>query len=415
MAALENAHALIVGIANYKKINPLPPTVLKDAQDIYNLLVSPQQCGYVSDNVQLLLDSHATQDAMQEALSQLAQRSNSESSVLLYISSHGGQVEFGPNAGEYLLPVDADCTSGSSLAQTAISGTEFTEALRAIPARKLVVIFDCCHAGGIGQPKEVNAPVLKGGFSKSYDDVLKQGQGRVILASSSSNEQSYILEGATNSLFTQHLLDGLRGEAIGAGGVIRILDLFNYLQPKVIKDHPNQNPILKAEIRDNFPIALYLGGEKSATPMPSVPPSDDYNYDVFISYHSKGSDKVWVRKTLLPYLESKGLKVNVDIRFPLGVPTITCMENAVQQSRYTLAILSPNYLESSFADFESLIAQHLGKEQSQNRLIPLLYEFCSPRLGIRYLYMLDLTDDEEFETQMERLVYQLKQPHSSSH
>ena len=56
MPALENAHALIVGIANYQKINPLPATVLKDAQDIYNLLVSPNYGGYVPDNVQLLLD-----------------------------------------------------------------------------------------------------------------------------------------------------------------------------------------------------------------------------------------------------------------------------------------------------------------------------------------------------------------------
>jgi hypothetical protein len=409
MPNLENAHALIVGIANYKKTKPLPATVLKDAQDIYNLLVSPNHCGYVADNVQLLLDSQATQTNLRQALGILAQRSNAESSVLLYISSHGGQVEFGPQAGEYLLPVDADCTSGASLAQTAIAGTEFTEALRAIPARKLVVIFDCCHAGGIGQPKEANAPILKGGLSDSYYDVLKQGRGRVILASSRSAEKSYILPGATNSLFTQHLLDGLRGGAIAPGGVIRILDLFSYLQPKVTSGSPDQHPILKAEIEENFPIALYLGG-KSATPLPSALPPDSYDYDVFISYQGKEPDKSWVRKTLLPYLESEGLRVSLDIRFPLGVPTIKSMERAIQQSRYTLVILSPSYLESSFAEFENLIAQHWGLEQSKNRLIPLLREPCNPRLGLRILFMLDMTDEEEFDINMERLVYQLRQP-----
>ena len=37
MPAMDNAHALVIGIANYQHINKLPPIVLKDAEDIYNL------------------------------------------------------------------------------------------------------------------------------------------------------------------------------------------------------------------------------------------------------------------------------------------------------------------------------------------------------------------------------------------
>jgi Caspase domain/TIR domain len=406
---LENSQALILGIANYKKINPLPETVLKDAQDIYNVLVSPQHCGYLPDNVQLLLDAQATQAAIRQALADIAQRSNQDSTVFIYISSHGGQVEFGPHAGEYLLPVDTDYTSEVSIAQTAISGTQFTEALRTIPARKIVVVFDCCHAGGIGQPKESNVPTLKAGLPESYYDVLKQGRGRVILASSRSTEKSYVLPNAANSLFTQHLLDGLKGGAIGPGGIIRILDLFSYLQPKVTKDWANQHPILKAEVEENFPIALYLGG-KARTPLPTVSPADTHEYDVFISYRTKEADKTWVRKTLLPYLESQGLRVCIDFRFPLGVPLITSIERAIQCSRYTLVVLSPGYLESGYAEFENLVAQHLGLEESKYRLIPIIREECTPRLGLRILFLLDMTEEDEFETNMERLVYQLRQP-----
>ena len=197
---------------------------------------------------------------------------------------------------------------------------------------------------------------------------------------------------------------------IAPGGVIRILDLFSYLQPKVTQDFPNQHPILKAEIEENFPIALYLGG-KAATPLPTTLPQDDYAYDVFISYLDKDvADKTWVRKTLLPGLESQGLKVAIDTRFPLGEPKITCMQKSVEQSRYTLVILSPRYVESTFEEFENLMAQHLGLEESQYRLIPIMREECTPRLGLRILYLLDMTDEDEFETNMERLVYQLKQP-----
>ncbi|NEO94044.1 MAG: TIR domain-containing protein [Moorea sp. SIO3G5] len=409
---MDNAHALVVGIANYQNINQLPNTILQDAQDIYNLLIDPEYCSYSPERVQLLLDSQATKAALTEALANLAQQSNKDSTVLIYISSHGGQIEKGAYQGEYLLPVDTNLTSGGSLlAQTAISGDQFTEALRAIPARKLVVVFDCCHAGGIGQPKDVDGSTLKQGLPEKYYDSLTQGRGRVILASSRSSEKSYVLRDAENSLFTQHLLDGLQGGAIGSGGVIRILDLFNYLQPRVTSDQANQHPILKAEIEDNFPIARYLGG-KAETPMPLTLPSDDYEYDVFISYQARGEDKPWVRQALLPYLESQGLKVYLDIRFRLGVPIITSIEGAIERSRYTLVVLSPAYLQSSYAQFENVASEHWGLEESKYHLIPILRVECTPRLGLRMLPLLDMTDHDEFETNIKRLLYQLWQPPS---
>jgi len=410
---MNNAYALIVGIANYQAIRSLPQTILKDARDIYDLLTTPEYCGYLPDHVQLLLDSQATKAAITEALANLTRKSKEDSTVLIYFSSHGGQIEEGSDQGEYLLPVDTDFSSNESLVQTAISGNQFTEALRAIPAQKLVVIFDCCHAGGIAQPKTATAPVIKAGLPESYYDVLKEGQGRVILASSRSSEASYILQDAENSLFTQHLLAGLKGGAIGLGGVVRILDLFSYLQPKVTNDQAGQHPLLKAEIEENFAITLYQGG-KIQRQIPTASLADGYEYDVFISYRAKGQDKTWVRKTLLPYLESEGLRVYLEFYFPLGVPVISSMERAIQRSRYTLLVLSPAYLENSYREFEGLVAQHLGLEESQYRLLPIMCEKCIPRLGLRVLPLLDMTDEEEFETNIDRLVYQLRQPQSKS-
>jgi hypothetical protein len=178
---MDNAHALVVGIANYKAINPLPPTVLKDAQDVHDTLVNPNYCGYFPNNVQLLLDQEATGSALREALANLADRSDKDSNVFFYLSSHGGQVESGPHAGEYILPIDVDYTSDKTIADTAISGQAFTEALRAIPARKVTLVLDCCHSGGIGKPKVATAPTMKGGLPDSYYEQLKEGRGRVIL------------------------------------------------------------------------------------------------------------------------------------------------------------------------------------------------------------------------------------------
>src|SRR5215213_1895179 len=266
VSMLEHAYALVIGIATYQHINRLPLTVVKDAQDIYDILVDPQYCAYPSSNVRLLLDSQATQTALREELTLLAQRSDENSIVFFYISSHGGRIESGIHAGEYLLPVDTIYTSDSSIARTAISSDELTDALRAIPARKLIVAFDCCHSGGIGQPKDIATPLLRAGLSESYYDTLKAGRGRVILASSRGDEVSWVLPGTSNSLFTRHLLMGLRGGAPGSGGVIRIFDLFHYLQPRVTADQPNQHPIFKAELEENFPVALYRGGKAPLLP-----------------------------------------------------------------------------------------------------------------------------------------------------
>jgi len=253
---MNNAHALVIGIANYKYINKLPLAVLNDAQDIHDLLIDPQYCGYPKDNVQLLKDNEATQAAVRQALKDLASRSDKDGTVYLYISSHGGRVESGPYAGEYLLPVEAYTTSEDAIAKTSISDAEFTKALSKIPARKVVVVLDCCHAGGIGQPKDATAPTIKA-LPDSYYAKLAEGRGRVILASSRSDEVSYVPPDAKNSVFTRHLLDGLRGGAPGPGGVIRIFDLFRYVQPKVTADQPNQHPFFKAALEVDFPVALY--------------------------------------------------------------------------------------------------------------------------------------------------------------
>lgn len=129
MTTLNNCYALIAGIANYQKINPLPSTVLNDAKDIYSLLTEPSFCGYLIENVTLLLNEQATKSVLTQALTDLSTQTNTDSTVLIYFSGHGGKVEFGPHAGEYLLPVDTVYTSGASLAETAISGTQYTNEL----------------------------------------------------------------------------------------------------------------------------------------------------------------------------------------------------------------------------------------------------------------------------------------------
>ncbi len=417
MSVMNNAYALVVGIANYQTVNKLPSSVLKDAQDICELLVDPKHCGYPPENVQLLLDKEATHLALRQGLTKLSACSEEESTVLIYFSCHGGHIESGLYAGEYLLPVDVDCFSAHSLAETAISGTGFTAALRAIPAQKVIVIFDCCHAAGIGLPKDGSVPLLKAGLPESYYETLQTGRGRAILASSRSTEYSYVMPGADNSLFTQYLLTGLRGGISSEDGLIRIFNLFEYIQPRVTSDQPSQHPVFKAELEENFPVALYLGRQKRAL----LQSREEFRYDAYVSYARKEPDASLVWKTLVPRLEEAGLRVAVSgtVEEP-GVALILGIERAIEQSKRIVAVLSKTYLAGKWVHFQNVLAQTLGVEERQARILPIViekelvdeygYTNQQVRLGLRMLIPLVLTDPHTREHNLNRLVELLKRP-----
>jgi hypothetical protein len=409
MPFFENGHAVVVGIADYQNVSPLPRTVVDDATSTTATLIDSLTCAYRPAQVLQLLNGEATKDALRSALEEAAKKCDVESTFVFYVSSHGGQIEDGKHRGEYLLPVEARCQNDESLARTAISGRELSSWLGSIPARRLVAIFDCCHSGGIAQPKNPSFSQLKKGLSEQYYKQLAAGQGRVVFASCRESEQSYVRAGDINSVFTKHLLDGLRGFAPALGGVIRIFDLFHYLQPKVVSEQPIQHPVFKCEVEDNFPIAICTNG-KSKIPIPTETPKHQFKYDVFISYRQLEPDKSWVRNVLLPRLKAEGLRVCIDFEFPLGTYLIAEMERAVENSRYTLAVLSPAYLKSNFAELESILAEHLGLELSQRRLLAIMRERCKPRLGMRARLWLDMEMESEFDANIARLAYELRMP-----
>lgn len=410
MSWIDNAFALVIGIADYKYVRKLRPAVLKDAQGIYKLLIDPQRGGYKSDNVKLLLDNQATQTSIRQSLKNLATYCNEESNIFFYFSGHGGQIKYGPHSGEYLLPVDTIYPTDKSLSETAISDQEFTELLRAIPAHKALVIFDCCHAGGIGEPKDNSAPLLKQGLSERYYDILQAGKGCVIMASSLSTEVSWILPKAENSLFTQHLLKGLSGGIPSADGFIRVFNLFEYIQPRVTIAQPNQHPYFKAQLQDNFPVALNLGGKKSV----SSYIEQDYLYDAYVSFVDKGEDRKWVREILLPRLRDAGIRVVIsrDVEEP-GVSRLVSRERGMTQAKRTITVLSNEYLVNNWTTIENIMMQDRGIRRGEYLLLPIRIEPIDEeqlpeRLAI--LGFLDFTNTLELDYEFERLINALRKP-----
>jgi hypothetical protein len=269
MLGFEQGYALIVGIANYPNVSPLPPTVLKDARDIAAMLQRPDRAGYPSDQVKLLLNEQATKQGVLDGLKWLADSAKGDATATFYFSGHGANLPDGPNKGNYLVTYDTVLTGKPNYVKhnTILSSNELTAALNAIQTQKMITLLDACHSGGTGATKDglgVEEPALKTLDASAYEQ-LKQGSGRIIFASSKTDEVSFVMPGAANSLFTECMLEALDGKAKTDGdGTIRIFDVVSYVFTNVSQRQPKQHPIFKVNDLDaNFPMALYRGGEKA--------------------------------------------------------------------------------------------------------------------------------------------------------
>ncbi|MBN2004211.1 MAG: caspase family protein [Anaerolineae bacterium] len=252
-SSFNHGYALLIGVGA-----DLPVTV-KDATGIRDILVDQQRCAYPEPQVKLLTETQAHRQGVLDGLDWLIEQTQQdiESTAIVYFSGHGGLM---PDY--HLVPFGY---RPSDLPNTAISGVEFTDKLRAIQAKKVLVLLDCCHAGGIA---EVKAP----GFTKSpappgISQVLAAGSGRVVIASSRGDEFSYT--STPYSIFTQALREALAGYgAAERDGYAYISDIAMYVG-RVVPDRTKdrQHPILKLASADNFTVAYYASGAKSPLPL----------------------------------------------------------------------------------------------------------------------------------------------------
>lgn len=263
------AHALIIGVGDYidNRFSDLPATS-RDAKAIAAVLTDPARCGYSKEKVDILTGENATGPNIRQSLESLPQKTNAQSTVFVFFSGHGGRIRENGEYRAYICPREAD---PDNLSQTAISGEEFSNLLAAVPAQKMLVILDACHAGGSADLKSAGDETQwKSGFPDNYYEALSQGTGRVIVASSKEEQRSYVRPEGDFSVFTWHLREALRGNAgVRGDGLIHVLDVFHYVNEKVRADKPMQIPILKVRDLDlNFALALDKGG-KGAGDLPT--------------------------------------------------------------------------------------------------------------------------------------------------
>lgn len=371
MAVFEKGQALLIGVADYENISPLPSVITNDVEGIFQLLIDPSRCGYSFRNVQTLVDNQATKRAILEAFHALAQRCEPDSTALVYFSGHGGSIETGECAGQYLAPFDTDVNNAGLIPSTAISHEEFTDCLDAIPAKRVAVFFDCCHAGGIGTVKNGARFNLKG-LSDDYYELLSEGKGRAIFASSQADETSLILDGANNSLFTEALLLGLKGgAAYRPKKGVRILELSSYIQDYIADKSSKQHPVFKCSA-GNFTISLHQDVEEP--PPVAVPAKRQPQVGLKLQTRSGSVDRIQVavkRLENVPSIEERVLEKKEAILPPPINPLINPL---LQSSVMAIQGMGPTreeifkYLEGPFTRYLEEYDLYLNQKHRLVRL-----------------------------------------------
>lgn len=256
--------AVIIGVGA-----DLPVTV-QDAKALADLLVDPTRCAFPPDQVHLLIEASATRPAILATLDRLAQDSKPDTTTIVYFAGHGYRIQWpGQSEAFYLLPYGYNL---EDLPNTAISGIEFIGKLQAIQTKKLLVLLDCCHANNVGQQEANGVVAINSPLPPQIDDLLNEGSGQVILASSRADEYSHV--NTSYSEFAIALMEGLAGaDVIEKDGYVRVLDVALYVSRRVSnRTDDKQHPILKvANLEHNFTLAYYAGGSTEPLPLQSLP------------------------------------------------------------------------------------------------------------------------------------------------
>jgi hypothetical protein len=405
-----NAHALVIGVSQYRHIQPLPSVA--DAEDLAGVLRDPAACGYDPASVTLLQESDATREQILDELDRLGRTAGPDATALVYFSGHGGSW---PGGDSYLMPIEGEWGSSDRLEATAISSRLLGDKLAAIRAERLLVILDSCHAAGLAQPRgarparSTGSAANEGWVPALADSALGRlatGRGRAVMAAAGSDGSSYVLAGARHGLFTEHLIAGLRGAAGGSDGVVRVLDLYHHVQRNVVARFPAQRPVLKAEMEDNYAVALCPSAARPALTAAADP--SEFTYDVLLVCAPDDRDRAWAR-VFIRLLEERGVRVcTADLDAELGRARVLELDRLVSTSRFTLPVLTPRFSAGRFEELQTVLAQQLGVEDGIARLIPVVREPCEARLGLRALVHLDMIRDENVAPGIERLVRTLR-------
>lgn len=266
--------ALVIGVGSYANAPKLNvPITTQDAKEVAKVLKDVDYCGYPEHQVTLLHDSNANRNNILQTLDELAQRLKSDDTLFFFYSGHG-IYGCGDDESYYLTTHDSKVAEEYGVEgiidRSAISDQELLEKISKIKAKRIFLFFNACHAGAIvsgtlegSQPESYQGHNLP---EKLSSDLLKTGEGRVIITACREHQQSSFLNGANLTYFGNALTNGLKGNGISSRrGYISLFDLYEHIYTQVKFDaETKSNKTQEAELTIQkgigvMPVALHCG------------------------------------------------------------------------------------------------------------------------------------------------------------
>lgn len=265
--------AVIVGISRYKHHRLNLKYADRDAEELYNVLVTPNGGGFKQEHICKLTNEDATTGNITRALRSFLKKPAREDLVVIYFACHGTP-DFDRPGNVYLLSHDSD---PDDIAGTALPMREIDLSLKEnLHAEKVVVLVDACHSaaigGGIGRRNAIDDSTL---LNRYLQEISRAKGGLALLTSAEANEVSFEDSrwGGGHGVFTHYLLKGMRGAADTDGnGIITTGELFEYVRDNVKRatDY-KQHPLIGSNAFDrNLPIALVPQKRQTAEQLTSI-------------------------------------------------------------------------------------------------------------------------------------------------
>lgn len=226
-------HALVIGVGTYNDSRWDVPTAARDAEELAAVLRDQGAAAYPPLNVDLLTNQDATLAGVKAALGRLADRTQPESVVLISFTCHGAP---GDDELFYLATHDVRLTAAGTIARgTGLSTADLGRLLRAIRARRVLLLINACFAGLLS-PSLASGGIAAAGPAPVVgqllpdevgNELVNSGEGRAIIAAGRPDQRSYFLVGEEHSFFGGAVLAAFRG---GAGG---LFELYNAVYREV--------------------------------------------------------------------------------------------------------------------------------------------------------------------------------------
>ncbi|HEY0141355.1 MAG TPA: caspase family protein [Thermoanaerobaculia bacterium] len=246
-------YAIVVGVSEFQNSSYNLRYAAKDASDFARALQDPAIGRFKADpeHVRLLVNGSATVSNIRTAINDVAKDARPEDIVVMYFSSHGtaaaNDVADDDAKSGYIVTHETDI---SNLYGTAFPMEELRRVVeKRIRACRVVLFLDTCFSGDTVKPAAAaGSKMMSIGIADSSKERIAQGVGRVVIASSRNDEQSWESSRQPNSFFTLHLIDALRAK----GGLADITTIFTQLQrtvPRAVKAElqQRQTPVMWPE------------------------------------------------------------------------------------------------------------------------------------------------------------------------